>query len=107
MSEELVVLVTVPSRERGEEIAEVLVGDCLAACVNVIGPIRSIYRWQGEICRDDEHLLIVKTTRARYADLEARVREIHSYEIPEVIALPIERGSQAYLDWLRAATRAD
>ena len=74
MSDELIVFVTVPSREDGERIAETLVGEQLAACVNVVGPIRSIYRWQGEICRDDEHLLLIKTTRARYAALEARVR---------------------------------
>jgi periplasmic divalent cation tolerance protein len=107
MSEELVVLVTVPSREQGEAIAGAIVGEALAACVNVVGPIRSIYRWQGEVCRDDEHLLIVKTTAARYDALEARVRAIHPYELPEVIALPIERGSAPYLEWLRAAARSD
>ena len=107
MSEELVVLVTVPSREQGEAIADALVGEALAACVNVVGPIRSIYRWQGEVCRDDEHLLIVKTTAARYAALEARVRAIHPYEVPEVIALPIARGSAPYLEWLRASARSD
>lgn len=101
MSAELVVLVTVPSREEGERIADAVVGEGLAACVNVVGPIRSIYRWQGELCRDDEHLLLMKTTRDRYLELEARVKSLHSYDVPEVIALPIERGSAAYLDWLR------
>jgi periplasmic divalent cation tolerance protein len=101
MSAELVVLVTVPSRDDGERIAEALVGEALAACVNVVGPIRSIYRWQGEICRDDEHLLLIKTTRARYAELESRVKALHSYDVPEVVALPIEVGSAQYLDWLK------
>ena len=101
MSEELIVLVTVPTRADGERIAEALVGDQLAACVNVIGPMRSIYRWQGELCRDDEYLLLIKTTRGRYAALEARVKALHGYEVPEVVAVPIEMGSAEYLEWLR------
>ena len=100
MSDALVVLVTVPSRDAGEQLAEALVGEALAACVNIVGPMRSIYRWQGEICRDDEHLLLIKTTSARYAALEARVRALHSYDNPEVVALSIERGAAAYLEWL-------
>ena len=104
MSEALIVLVTVSSREEAERIAEPLVGEQLAACVNVVGPIRSIYRWQGAVQRDDEHLLLIKTTRARYAALEARVRALHSYDVPEVIALPIEMGSADYLGWIRSVT---
>ena len=104
MSGALIVLVTVPSRADGERIADVLVGEQLAACVNIVGPIRSIYRWEGEIARDDEHLLVIKTTRARYAAVEARVKAIHSYDTPEVVALPIEMGSAAYLQWLRGST---
>jgi periplasmic divalent cation tolerance protein len=99
---ELIVFVTVPSRDAGERIAETLVGEQIAACVNVVGPIRSIYRWQGELCRDDEHLLLIKTTRARYAALEARVKALHSYEVPEVVAVPIELGSAGYLEWIRS-----
>ena len=104
MSDELIVFVTVPSREDGERIADALVGEQLAACVNIVGPIRSIYRWQGEIARDDEHLLLIKTTRARYASLEARVKELHTYDVPEVVALPIEMGSAAYLEWIKSVT---
>lgn len=100
MSAALVVLVTVPSREDGERIAEALVGESLAACVNLVGPIRSIYRWQGAVCRDDEHLLLIKTTPARYAELEARVLALHTYENPEVIALSVEQGAAAYLEWI-------
>jgi len=103
MSEELIVFVTVPSRADGERIAAAVVGEQLAACVNILGPIRSIYRWQGEICRDDEHLLLIKSTRAAYAALEARVKALHTYETPEVIAVPVELGSSEYLQWLRGA----
>jgi periplasmic divalent cation tolerance protein len=104
MSEALIVFVTVAARADGERIAEALVGEQLAACVNVVGPVRSIYRWQGEICRDDEHLLVIKTTRARYAALEARVKALHSYEVPEVVALPIEMGSAEYVRWIECVT---
>ena len=100
MTDALVVLVTVPSRDDGERIAEAVVGESLAACVNIVGPIRSIYRWQGELARDDEHLLLIKTTRAGYAALESRVLALHSYENPECIALPVERGAAAYLEWV-------
>ena len=100
MTEVLVVLVTVPSRADGERLAEAVVGEGLAACVNIVGPVRSIYRWQGEICRDDEHLLVIKTTRAGYAALEARVRALHTYETPEVLALAAEQGAAAYLAWV-------
>jgi periplasmic divalent cation tolerance protein len=103
MNDGLIVFVTAGTSEDAARIAETLVDERLAACVNIVGPIRSIYRWQGEICRDDERLLVIKTTRERYAALEGRVREIHPYEVPEVIALPIERGSAPYLDWLSAA----
>lgn len=96
----LVVLVTVPNRAAGEAIATALVGEALAACVNLVGPIHSIYRWQGELCRDDEYLLLIKTTPARYGDLEARVCALHPYDTPEVIALPVERGAAPYLEWV-------
>jgi periplasmic divalent cation tolerance protein len=104
MTEELVVLVTVPSREEGERIAEILVGERLAACVNIVGPISSVYRWLGQVQRDDEHLLVIKTRAERYAALEARVLATHPYDVPEVIALRIEAGSEAYLTWLREET---
>lgn len=105
MTEAVVVLVTVPSRELGEEIGNALIAERLAACVNIVGPVRSVYRWQGEICREKEHLLIIKTVRDRYAALERRVRELHSYEVPEVIALPVHAGSEAYLGWVSEEVR--
>ena len=106
MSTALVVLVTVPAREVGERLGDALVGESLAACVNIVGPIRSIYRWQGEICRDDEHLLLIKTTDAGYTALEARVRALHPYDNPEIIALPVVRGAPAYLAWVVASVRS-
>ena len=104
MNDALVVLVTVPSREDSERIAEALVGESLAACVNILGPIRSIYRWQGAVCRDDEYLLLIKTTAARYAELEARVLALHTYENPEVISVAVEKGAVGYLGWIKDVT---
>jgi periplasmic divalent cation tolerance protein len=104
MTNELIVLVTVPDGDRADQLADTLVGERLAACVNIVGPIRSVYRWQGEVCRDDELLLVVKTTRERYAALEALVLELHPYQTPEVIAVPIEAGAAAYRAWIRAET---
>lgn len=98
----LLVLVTAAGMGEGEMIAETLVEERLAACVNLINPIRSIYRWKGGVERGDEVLLVIKTTGVRYAALERRVRELHSYEVPEVVALRVDRGSAPYLDWLRA-----
>jgi periplasmic divalent cation tolerance protein len=103
-TEFVVVLVTIGSREDGEAMARTLVAERLAACVNVVGPIRSVYRWQGTVDESEEHLLIIKTPRARFVALEDRVRALHGYDTPEVIALPVTAGSAPYLDWLRAST---
>jgi periplasmic divalent cation tolerance protein len=99
----LVVLVTVPNAETADKIAEALVGERLAACVNVVGGVRSIYRWKGVVERDQELLCVCKTTRAAFERLRARVVELHPYELPEVIALPIELGHAPYLEWIRAS----
>jgi periplasmic divalent cation tolerance protein len=104
MSQELIVLITAPSAEEAARIAEPLVSERLAACVNIVGGVTSIYRWQGEVTRDNETLMIVKTTDERYDELERRVKELHSYTTPEVIAIKIERGSPDYLHWLREST---
>jgi len=97
----VVVLVTAGSREEGERIAAALVEEGLAACVNLVGPVRSIYRWQGALERADEILMVIKARRDRFEELSARVQALHSYDTPEVIALPIEAGSERYLAWLR------
>jgi periplasmic divalent cation tolerance protein len=102
----LVVLVTVATPEEGERLAAALVDERCAACVNIVGPIRSIYRWEGSVHNDQEFLLIIKTCTSRFAALEQRVRALHSYQTPEVVALPITAGSAPYLDWWRAQTVA-
>jgi periplasmic divalent cation tolerance protein len=99
----LLVLVTVPNAETADKLGEALVGERLAACVNVIGGVRSIYRWNGAVERDAELLCVCKTTRDGFERLRARVVELHPYELPEVIALPIERGHAPYLDWITAS----
>jgi periplasmic divalent cation tolerance protein len=100
MQEFIVVYVTAGSPAEGDRIARALVDERLAACVNRIAPVQSIYRWQGKLEQGEEHLLIIKTQRRLFAALEKRVRELHSYSVPEIVALPIIDGSQDYLQWL-------
>lgn len=101
----LVVLCTVPDEGSARRIAQALVAEGLAACVNVLPRLTSVYRWEGEVTSGEELLLIIKTREARYAALEARVKELHPYTVPEVIALPIRQGSKDYLDWLVQSTQ--
>jgi periplasmic divalent cation tolerance protein len=105
MSDVMAVLVTVPSAPIAARIGSALVKEKLAACVNVIPGVRSIYTWQGKVCDDRELLLVVKTTRVRYPEVERRVKALHPYKVPEVIALPVKRGSAAYLGWVRKSVR--
>lgn len=105
MSEECcVVLVTVNGLEKAEEIADALVGERLAACCNLVPGIRSIYRWKDEICRDEETLMVIKAQHKLFARVRQRVLELHSYEVPEIIALPVIAGHEPYLDWIRNET---
>lgn len=99
-----IVFVTVPTRETGLAIAQALVHEHLAACVNIIGPIESVYRWDAAVQHDSEFLLVIKTTAERYAGLEARIIALHPYQTPEVIAVSIAAGSAPYLEWIRSAT---
>ena len=99
-----VVLCTVPSAEVGQRIAREVVGEGLAACVNIVSGVRSIYAWKGEICDDTEQLLVMKTRVSRGEALGTRVRAIHPYDNPEVIMLPVVAGLSAYLNWLREGT---
>lgn len=101
-----IVLITAGSEQEASRIATHLVEEHLAACVNIVGPIRSIYRWEGKIHHDEERLLIVKAATKSWAQLEKRVRELHSYQTPELIALPLAAASAAYLAWWREAVRA-
>jgi|SRR5689334_3148099 len=100
----VVVLVTTASADEAAEIARALVEERLAACANVVGPIRSLFRWEGKIDDATEHMLLIKARAADFALLERRVRALHSYEVPEVIALPLGAGSAPYLAWLANAT---
>jgi periplasmic divalent cation tolerance protein len=100
----LVVLVTAPSQEKAVEIARAVVEARLAACGNVVPGLRSIYRWEGRVHDDAEALLVLKTTRARFEALRDRVLALHPYEVPEVLALPVEAGSAAYSEWIAGET---
>ena len=100
----VVVLVTAGSADEAARLGRTLVDERLAACVNVVGPIRSIYRWQGAVEEAAEHLMLVKARAADVPALEARVRALHSYDVPEVVALPIVAGSAPYFAWLGDAT---
>jgi periplasmic divalent cation tolerance protein len=101
VTDKCVVFVTCSSVSEARRIARAAVNARLAACVNILpGPVQSIYRWKGKVETAREQLLVIKTSRKRLAALEATVERLHSYEVPEFIALPISRGSAAYLSWL-------
>ena len=102
----LLVLTNLPDRAAAERLADELVQKNLAACINILPPCRSVYRWKGAVQHDEEHPMLIKTTRERYAALEQALRAAHPYELPEIIAVPIERGLQAYLDWVAAESAA-
>ena len=100
-----VALTTVASLDEGRRMARVLVERRLAACVNLVPNLTSIYRWQGAVEEAEEVLLVIKTTEAQHAALEAAVRELHSYELPEFLALRVEAVSQPYLEWLLGSVK--
>jgi periplasmic divalent cation tolerance protein len=100
----LLVFTNLPDRAAAERLAEALVEQRVAACVNILAPCRSVYRWKNELQRDEEYPMLIKTTEARYTALEAAIRAGHPYELPEIVAVPIERGLPAYLDWVAAQT---
>jgi len=90
----------------GDRIATTLVEEHLAACVNIGAPMTSVYRWQGQLTRDVERQIVIKTTVERVAAVEARLRELHAYELPEILVVPVVEASDLYLDWVRTATAA-
>ncbi len=104
--EVLVVLVTAPSAEKATELGRLLVSERVAACANVLPGIRSIYRWEGKVQDEPEALILLKTTRARFEALRDRVLALHPYQVPEVLALPVEAGSEKYLEWIGAEVGA-
>lgn len=101
----LLVLTNLPDRASAENLARTLVEKRVAACVNILAPCRSVYRWKGQVEQEDEHPVLIKTTRDAYAALESAIRQAHPYELPEIVAVPIERGLPAYLDWLAEETK--
>jgi periplasmic divalent cation tolerance protein len=104
--EGLLVFTSLPDRASAEALAALLIERRLAACVSLQAPCASVYRWRGEIQRDEEHPLLIKTVRDRYAELEAAIRASHPYELPEIVAVSITHGLPAYLQWVGSETRA-
>ena len=102
----LLVWTNLPERAAAERLADMLIEKRLAACVNILAPCRSVYRWKGAVQHDEEHPMLIKTTAERYPALEQALREGHPYELPEIIAVSIERGLPAYLAWMAAETKA-
>jgi len=100
----IVVLVTCGSEEDALKIAHSLVEEHLAACATIVSPVRSIYRWEGKIWDEKEWLLIIKTQKERFKELEKKVKSLHSYSVPEIIGLPIVEGSAPYLKWVKEMT---
>ena len=103
--DKIAILVTTSNIDEAQKIGLTLVEEGLAACANIVEGVRSIYRWKGEVCDDRECLMVVKTTAANFDAVEKKVRELHSYEVPEVIAIPIVKGSKPYLDWVEENSR--
>lgn len=106
MTDKIVVLTTCSSQDEARRIAGLLVEGRLAACVNIVGGMHSVYRWQGAIEDAGEWLLVIKTRRGLFDALRAAIEQAHSYQVPEIVALPITDGSAAYLDWLDQETGA-
>ncbi len=104
MTDIVLVLTTVSDATRAEELARTLVDERLAACVSIHSAMVSVYRWKGSVERDVERQLVIKTTRDRVRALENRLSELHAYELPELLVVPVESGGTAYLDWVRAQT---
>ena len=100
----LLVFTNLPDRASAERLAEALIEQRLAACVNILAPCRSVYRWKEAVQHDEEHPVLIKTDAGRYAALEQAIRAGHPYELPEIIAVPIERGLPAYLEWVASET---
>ncbi|MCS7095770.1 MAG: divalent-cation tolerance protein CutA [Candidatus Bathyarchaeota archaeon] len=100
-----IVLVTASSREEAEKIVRILLEEKLIACANIISPVFSLFWWQGRIENAQEHLIIMKTTRSLFSRLAEKVKTLHSYQVPEIIAIPIVRGYKPYMDWLKGTLK--
>ena len=103
--EYIVIFITTSNTEEAQKITNALVTKKLAACGNIVSPVHSIFQWKGELCKEEEALLILKSTTKNFQEIKAVVKKLHSYEIPEIIALPIIAGSQQYLQWIADETK--
>ncbi len=106
MDKYILVLTTVPEEKSGQKIAALLLEERLAACVTISAASQSFYWWKEQIANEPEHILFIKTKTALYPELEKKIREIHPYEVPEIIALPIQKGSEDYLNWIEKETKS-
>ena len=103
----IVVLTTCPSEDEGKTIAKTLVKEKLIACANIVANVLSIYKWESKLCEDNEVLIIIKSQRKHFQKISKRIKDLHSYDVPEIIALPIIKGSKTYLDWILSETNMD
>ncbi len=106
MSDVLVILCTFPELSQARQVGTVLVEKQLAACVNIIPGLESLFRWEGKVCRETEVMAVIKTGRDCFSALKEALVELHPYDVPEVLALPVAGGAEAYMDWVREETRA-
>ena len=106
MTKYLLVLTTVPDPDVGQIIAEKIIEERLAACVTLSPSAQSLYWWKGKITQDQEHSLFIKTKKEAYAKLEEKIRQLHPYDVPEIIALPVYAGSKDYLNWIDNETQS-
>ena len=107
MTDIVIVLSTAPADDRAEQWARQLVDERLAACINVQAPMVSVYRWKGQVERDNERQLVIKTTRDRLPALEARLKELHAYDLPEFVVVAVDGGCSAYLEWVRESSKVE
>jgi len=105
MTQYLLIMTTVPDADIGQIIAEKIIEERLAACITLQAGSQSLYWWKGKITQEQEHTLLIKTTKEAYSKLEEKIKEIHPYKIPEIIALPILKGSEEYLGWIDRETQ--
>jgi periplasmic divalent cation tolerance protein len=105
MTDKRLFLTAAPSREEANTIASELVSRRLAACVNILGPVSSVYNWQGDMEHSEEFLLLIKSTEANAIPIQDAIRELHSYQVPELICFTVESGLETYLDWIAASVR--
>ena len=107
MNEKIVVLITIDSEDEAVKIAKALLEENLIACANIIGKIRSLYKWKGEVCDDPEVLIICKSQRHLFSRLSEKVKALHSYDVPEIIAMPLVEGWAPYLQWIEEETQPE